>query len=161
AGVVKVLDFGLAKLVAGDETASGAVDLSNSPPVSVNGTRAGVLLGTAAYMSPEQARGQVVDKRADIWAFGCVVYEMLTGHGAFSRATLPDTIAAVLERDPDWSALPSQTPANVRRLLGRCLQRTLNRRLADIRDVKLDIEDAANEPMAAASDQSRGWHRER
>src|SRR6185295_4658343 len=118
-GVVKVLDFGLAKAIAGDDAAA---DLTHSPTVTVGGTREGVLLGTAAYMSPEQARGRVVDKRADIWAFGCVLYEMLTGRQAFTGDTLSHTIVAILEHEPDWTRLPASTPAGVRRLLARCLE---------------------------------------
>ena len=106
-GIVKVLDFGLAK--AADADGSNR-DLTQSPTVSFGGTRDGVILGTAAYMSPEQARGKVVDKRTDVWAFGCVVYEMLTGHSAFAGDTLSDTIAAILEREPDWSVLPQRRP---------------------------------------------------
>ena len=136
AAVVKVLDFGLAKLAGPGESGPYADDstMSKSPTITVGGTGEGVILGTAAYMSPEQARGQVVDKRTDIWAFGCVLYEMLTGRQAFPGETLSDTIAAVLERDPDWTALPGNTPANVRHLLQRCLNKDLRRRLRDIGD---------------------------
>ena len=105
-GIVKVLDFGLAKAASGD---AATADLTQSPTVTVGGTREGVILGTAAYMSPEQARGQTVDKRTDIWAFGCVLYEMLTGRAAFARDTLTDTLAAVVEGRPNWSLL-SATP---------------------------------------------------
>ena len=107
-------------------------------------TQAGVILGTAAYMAPEQARGQAVDKRADIWAFGCVLYEMLSGHAAFSGPTVTDTIAAVIERQPDWTALPAKTPPFVIRLLRRCLEKDVRRRLHDIADARLDLEDAEN-----------------
>ena len=102
-GVVKVLDFGLAK--------PASADAPSTRPTPIGGTREGVILGTAAYMSPQQARGQVVDKRADIWAFGCVLYEMLTGRVAFAGETVSDTIGKILEREPDWSALPAATPA--------------------------------------------------
>ena len=105
-------------------------------------TREGVIAGTAAYMSPEQARGKPVDKRTDIWAFGAVLYEMLTGRPAFRGETTSDTIAAVLEREPDWSALPAQTPASIRRLLQRCLEKDPKRRLRDIGDARLEIEEA-------------------
>ena len=105
-GAVKVLDFGLAKF---DEHAPSA-DLTQSPTMTLSATREGVILGTAAYMSPEQTRGQVIDKRTDIWAFGCVLYEMLTGRAVFARETLSDTIAAILEHAPDWSVLPGDTP---------------------------------------------------
>ena len=113
-GKVKVLDFGLAKAVVSDATGP---DLSQSPTVTVNGTLEGAILGTAAYMSPEQARGKTVDKRTDIWAFGCVLYELLTGRRAFPGDTASDTIAAILEREPDWTKLPAAAPAQVRHLL--------------------------------------------
>jgi Tol biopolymer transport system component len=138
-GVVKVLDFGLAKPAAGE---AGTDSLTHSPTlVAVAGTREGVLLGTAAYMSPEQARGKIVDKRTDIWAFGCLLYEMLTGRAAFAGDTLSDTIVAIIEREADWSALqPTTTPA-VRRLIERCLQKDPKRRLRDIGDARVDLED--------------------
>ena len=104
-------------------------------------TKAGVILGTAAYMSPEQARGKTADKRADIWAFGCVLYEMLTGRVAFAGDTVSDTIAAILGREPDWSALPPATPAPIRRLLLRCLDKDAKRRLRDIGDARTEIDD--------------------
>jgi len=130
AGVVKVLDFGLAKAAAGD---GSGPDMSQSPTLTIGGTREGVILGTAAYMSPEQARGKPVDKRTDIWAFGCVLYEMLTGRATFAGDTVSDTIAAILEREPDWRALPADTPPSVRRLLQRCLDKDRTRRLHGIR----------------------------
>ena len=145
-GVVKVLDFGLAKF-GGDEAAA---DLTRSPTITVAGTGEGVILGTATWMSPEQARGKVVDKRTDIWAFGCVLYEMLTGRTAFAGDTISDTIAAILEREPDWSALPATTPTTIRRLLQRCLEKDLNRRLHDIADARIEIEDASREPSGSA-----------
>jgi eukaryotic-like serine/threonine-protein kinase len=117
---VKILDFGLAKAVQGE--ASDA-DIANSPTLTRMATQAGVLLGTAAYMSPEQAKAKPVDRRADIWAFGGVLYEMLTGKTAFAGETVTDTLAAVLTKEPDWSQLPSATPARVRVLLQRCLQK--------------------------------------
>ncbi|MGB2714843.1 MAG: protein kinase [Vicinamibacterales bacterium] len=141
-GIVKVLDFGIAKMRAPDE---GAVEAST---VTTVGTQAGTLLGTAAYMSPEQARGQAVDKRSDIWAFGCVLYEMLTGRGAFAGATVSDTLAHVLEREPDWSRLPAATPASVRRLLRRCLEKGPKQRLRDIGDARLELQDGL-EPLPA------------
>ena len=142
-GVVKVLDFGLAK-VGVDEAAS---DLTRSPTMTVMGTGKGVILGSAESMSPEQARGRVVDKRTDIWAFGCVFYEMLSGRKAFVGETISDTIAAILGREPDWSALPAATPPALRRLLARCLEKDLTRRLHDIADARLDIEEALREPQ--------------
>jgi len=128
-GVVKVLDFGLAK-AAGTES-------SRPDPTE---SRDGVILGTAAYMSPEQARGQAVDKRADVWAFGCVLYEMLTGRAAFAGETVSDTIVRILERQPDWSALPADMPPALRRVLARCLAKDAKRRLRDIGDVWLEID---------------------
>ena len=137
-GVVKVLDFGLAKAVSGD---GHARDLSQSPTITAGGTQSGLLLGTAAYMSPEQARGRVVDKRADVWAFGCVMYEMLAGRRPFEGDSISDTIVAVLERTPDWKALPARTPPAVRRLLRRCLEKNPLHRLHDIADARIEIDD--------------------
>ena len=137
-GVVKVLDFGLAKTDAEDPIP----ELTRSTPKTLSGTREGIILGTAAYMSPEQARGKPVDKRTDIWGFGCVLYEMLTGRKAFDRETASDTMAAILEREPDWRRLPATTPAAIRRLLYRCLEKDVSRRLRDIGDAGLEIDDA-------------------
>src|ERR1700739_1364899 len=144
-GKVKVLDFGLAKAFAGDGVNE---DPSNSPTLSVAATMHGVILGTAAYMSPEQARGKSVDKRTDIWAFGCVLYELITGRAAFRGETLSDTIAAVLEREPDWPALPPPTPAQIRNLLRRCLQKDSQRRLRDLGDARIEIEETLIPPVA-------------
>ena len=122
----------------------------------MHATQAGVILGTAAYMSPEQARGQAVDKRADIWAFGCVVYEMITGRPVFARDTVTDTIAAVVTTEPDWTRLPASTPAVLRRLLRRCLEKDPKRRLRDIADARLDIEEAlAGETVLPGATQPR------
>ena len=137
-GIVKVLDFGLAKTDGEDTTPESARLI----PQTLSGTRDGLILGTAAYMSPEQARGKPVDKRSDIWAFGCVLYEMLTGRKAFDRETASETMAAILERQPDWRRLPGATPAAVRRLLHRCLERDVGRRLRDIGDAGLELDDA-------------------
>ena len=138
-GTVKVLDFGLAKAmgleIAGD-------DPSHLPTVTASGTHEGVILGTAGYMSPEQARGQAVDKRTDIWAFGCILYEMLTGRRAFSGDTTADTVAALLEREPDWQVLPPSISAPVRELLHRCLHKDASRRLRDIGDIRLELDEA-------------------
>jgi serine/threonine protein kinase len=109
--------------------------------VTLGATREGRILGTAAYMSPEQARGQAVDRRTDIWALGCILYEMLTGRPAFARETLPDTLAAVVDSSPDWNRLPASTPSGVRRLLRRCLQKTPGRRLHDAGDVQIELDD--------------------
>ena len=148
-GTVKVLDFGLAKAAAGNAPGS---DLSQSSSISIGGTREGVILGTAAYMSPEQARGQPIDTRTDIWAFGCVLYEMLTGCVAFAGGTTSDTIARVLERDPDWTALPGMTPLAVKRLLQRCLDKDPKRRLHDIADARIEIEDALSGTSLTATE---------
>jgi Tol biopolymer transport system component/predicted Ser/Thr protein kinase len=147
-GQVKVLDFGLAKIAESDTAAS---DLSHSPTITAGPTRAGVLLGTAAYMSPEQARGKNVDKRADIWAFGCVFFEMLAGTPAFARGTVTDTLAAVIERDPEWTKLPAATPAWVVRLLHSCLEKDPRRRLRDIGDAFAREVDAAETNTSAKS----------
>ena len=138
AGVVKVLDFGLAKA----RLATRIARSTQSPTVTVGGTREGVILGTPAYMSPEQARGQTVDKRTDIWAFGCVLYEMLTGRAAFARNTMTDTLAAIVEGHPEWGALPKGTPVAVRRVLNRCLEKDPKRRLRAIADARLEIDEA-------------------
>src|SRR5512136_463735 len=138
-GTVKVLDFGLAK--AWQEEVP-EVDTAHSPTITGHHTRAGVILGTAAYMSPEQARGKPVDTRADIWAFGCLLYEMLTGRRLFEGETVSDVLAAVLRSDPEWSLLPPDLPRSMRRLLGRCLERDPRIRLRDIGDARFDLEDA-------------------
>jgi eukaryotic-like serine/threonine-protein kinase len=151
-GKVKVLDFGLAKTLTDDPATSSEVELSHSPTLSVQGTRAGVILGTAAYMSPEQARGKAVDKRADIWAFGAVLYEMLTAHRLFTGETASDVLAAVLTREPDWTLLPPSTPTGVRRVLARCLERDPRKRLRDIGDARADLtpmQESAGTPPAA------------
>ncbi len=144
-GLVKVLDFGLAKALASDVTATQGI--SQSPTAAIDATRVGVILGTAAYMSPEQARGLPVDTRADIWAFGCVLYEMLTGRPPFTGQTVAETLAAILEREPDWKALPSSTPARIRELLRHCLQRDLALRVQNIAEAR-DVLDQAQ----------RGWN---
>ncbi len=123
AGLVKVLDFGLARALAVAAGETSDVDAANSPTITVHGTRQGVILGTAAYMSPEQARGTRIDKRTDIWAFGCVLFEMLTGKRAFNGETPSDVIAAIIERAPDLSALPVSTPPHIRRVIERCLKK--------------------------------------
>jgi serine/threonine protein kinase/Tol biopolymer transport system component len=145
-GIVKVLDFGLAKAVAGD---SAAPDLSKLPTITEHGTREGILLGTPAYMSPEQARGQPVDKRTDIWSFGCVLYEMLAGRTAFGRSTVTDTLAAILHRDPDWDALPPITPPSLRRLLQRALAKDRKERLRDSGDIRIALEDITGDSRTA------------
>ena len=134
-GRVKLLDFGLAK-------ASRGADSDSLLPTESPLTGEGVVLGTAAYMSPEQARGQELDKRTDVWSFGCLLYELITGRRAFGADTASDTIVAVLEGEPDWNALPSTTPPAVRALIQRCLQKDKSRRLHDIADARIELEDA-------------------
>jgi serine/threonine-protein kinase len=136
-GVVKVLDFGLAKLTLPDSGVG--TPAPSSAAAGMTGAR--VLLGTPAYMSPEQARGNAADKRADIWGFGCVLFEMLTGERVFGGDEIADVLARVLEREPDWAALPGTTPPAVKRLLQRCLDKDLKRRLHDIADARIEIED--------------------
>ena len=147
---VKVLDFGLAKAIEGD---AASIDIATSPTISRMATLAGVLLGTAAYMSPEQAKGKPVDRRADIWAFGCALYEMLTGKQTFSGETVTDTLAAVIRAEPDWSQLPAATPVRVRILLQRCLQKDPKQRLRDIGDARISLEEVLSgvpDPVIAA-----------
>ncbi|HMG34467.1 MAG TPA: protein kinase [Blastocatellia bacterium] len=136
-GTVKVLDFGLAKVFEGD---AQVTDLSHSPTL-IKGTQAGVILGTAAYMSPEQAKGKAVDRRADIWAFGCVLFEMLSGKQTFSGETLTDTLAAVVRAEPEWETLPQSTPDSMRRLLRRCLTKDPKQRLRDIGEARIVVSD--------------------
>ena len=152
-GKVKVLDFGLAKAYAG-EAAAKASDTSHSPTLTRAGSESGVILGTAAYMSPEQARGKPVDKRADIWAFGVVLFEMLTGKRLFHGETTSDTLAAVLKTDPDWNLLPADTPQRIRELLRRCLTRDPRERLHDIADARIEIEGSPAEAHPAPKTQS-------
>ncbi len=140
-GAVKVLDFGLAKVLSDEDSAAPAVS-ANSPTLSVAATQAGIILGTAAYMPPEQAKGKRVDRRADIWAFGCVLFEMLTGKMAFEGETISDVLAAVIRGEPDWAALPQATPPAIRRLIRRCLVKDPKQRLRDIGDARIAIEEA-------------------
>lgn len=142
-GKVKVLDFGLAKAFAPHEASA---DLSNSPTRVMQTMHQGVILGTAAYMSPEQARGKQLDKRTDIWAFGCVLYETLAGRRAFGGETVSDTMAALLKEDPDWSALAPGTPTKIRDLLRRCLQKDPWQRLHDVADARIEIDEALSGP---------------
>ena len=135
-GEVKVLDFGLAKPLAGWMSPEEA-DLA--PTMSMQATRAGILVGTAPYMSPEQARGERVDIGTDVWAFGCVLYELLTGRRPFGRATASETIAAILKEEPDWKSLPPEVPAPVRRLLRACLEKDPARRPASLAEAKVEI----------------------
>jgi eukaryotic-like serine/threonine-protein kinase len=147
---VKVLDFGLAKALEGDPS---SIDISTSPTISRMATQAGMLLGTAAYMSPEQAKAKSVDRRADIWAFGCVLYEMLMGKTAFKGETVTDTLASVIKEEPDWKLLPAATPMRVRVLLQRCLQKDPKERLQAIGDARIALNEVlsgAPEPVGSA-----------
>ena len=140
-GKVKVLDFGLAKAWGADASGvTSSADLSQSPTLAHTGTAAGLILGTAAYMSPEQARGRTVDKRSDVWAFGVVLFEMLTGRRLFEGETVSDVLASVLKSEPEWAALPTATPPRLRHLLARCLERDPKRRLRDIGEARLALE---------------------
>jgi eukaryotic-like serine/threonine-protein kinase len=151
-GDVKVLDFGLAKAWTGDAGAatSGGSALSESPTLARTGTEAGLILGTAAYMSPEQARGRAVDKRADVWAFGVVLFELLTGRRLFQGETVTDVLASVVKDPVDWSSLPPATPPAVRSLLERCLERDAKQRLRDIGEARIALEKTASAGEAAA-----------
>jgi serine/threonine protein kinase len=151
-GTVKVLDFGLAKAVGHDDDDDERSDLSAPAQTAEQDTRAGLILGTAAYMSPEQAQGCRVDKRTDIWAFGCVLYEMLTGRQPFAGETVSSTLTAILERDPDWNLLPSTTPLRVVRLLHQCLEKNPKLRLRDIGDARGDLEDGLDTSMQSPVD---------
>ncbi|MCG6927029.1 MAG: serine/threonine-protein kinase [Acidobacteria bacterium] len=171
-GKAKVLDFGLAKAWAGDapEGSSPSAALSQSPTLAHTGTVAGVILGTAAYMSPEQARGKPVDKRADVWSFGVLLWEMLTGRALFTGETVTDVIAQVVTREPDLDALPRATPSAVRRMIARCLRRDPRTRLPDMGAARLDLQDVragrgdaadAAEGLPEAAEAQRGRRRER
>jgi Tol biopolymer transport system component len=153
AGIVKVLDFGLGRVT----TRAAEPETSRDPTITSGGTLAGTVVGTAAYMSPEQARGGAVDRRTDIWAFGCVLFEMVTGARAFGGDTLSDTIVEVITREPDWTSLPADTPASIRRLLRRCLRKDARRRLRDIGDARLELDETSEESdgPAGASPGSR------
>ena len=163
-GTAKVLDFGLAKALDLPHSAS-SVNLANSPTVGIAPTRAGMILGTAAYMSPDQAKGRPVDRRADIWAFGCVLYEMLTGEKAFNGETVSDVLASVIMKEPDWARLPSKSPPTVKKLLRRCLDKDSKRRLQAIGEARITIEEYLGNPAAetpepalqAARRTSTGW----
>ncbi len=163
AGNVKVLDFGLAKAYEADGSASGAsADVTHSPTMAA-ATRIGVIMGTAAYMSPEQARGKPVDKRTDIWAFGCVLYEMFGGRPAFAGETVTDILAAIVKEEPDWQALPAATPRALTRLMRRCLVKDPTRRLRDAGDARLEIEDLqaapAEDAIPTRTPRVAPWHR--
>ena len=147
-GSVKILDLGLARSV---ETSTAPSDPSLSPTIPSGGTATGVILGTAAYMSPEQARGRALDKRTDVFSFGCVLYECLTGRRAFPGETISDTLAAILRGEPDWEAFPPDAPEQVRRVLHRCLQKDPRKRLHDIADARIELEESISSPRASES----------
>ncbi len=161
-GSVKVLDFGLAKAWEPQSVSGSGALLTASPTMTQQMTEAGVLLGTAAYMSPEQARGKEVDKRSDIWAFGAVLLEMLTGRQSFGGETVTDVIAAIVARDPDWNALPADTPQGIKRLLRRCLEKETDNRLHDIADARIEVEEieeaiaSGTLPVSEVGDAPRG-----
>src|SRR6516162_2011291 len=148
-GKIKVLDFGLAK--AYNDSPSSNANLSNSPTMMSMAGTTGIILGTAAYMSPEQAKGRAVDRRTDIFAFGCVLYEMLTGKRAFDGDDVTDILGAVLRIEPDWTQLPSDLPAGVGKLVRLCLQKNPKNRRSDATDVRLDIEQIEQEPGTPAA----------
>src|ERR1700739_3627264 len=156
-GKVKVLDFGLARAFAGGAAND---DPSNSPTLSQAATMQGVLLGTAAYMSPEQARGKAVDKRSDIWAFGCVLYELLCGRPAFEGEDITEILAAVVKTEPQWQALPAAAPYKIRDLLRRCLQKDKALRMQAAGDARIEIQEALASPTVFAATSvpaTRGW----
>jgi eukaryotic-like serine/threonine-protein kinase len=145
-GTVKVLDFGLAKEVEGSDSSVSATVQNDSPTLTDQFTKPGTILGTAAYMSPEQARGKPTDKRSDVWSFGCVLYECLSGRKAFAGEDTTETLAGIIKGDPDWSALPPNLPILVRLLLEKTLVKDRKQRLQDIGDARLDLERACAEP---------------
>lgn len=151
---VKVLDFGLAKAFEVAEIGDVAgMDPYKSPTLTVESSRSGVIMGTAAYMSPEQARGKPLDKRTDIWSFGCVFFELLTGRQLFKGETTSDMVAGILKQEPDWMSLPKELPVRIRDLLRRCLQKDPNKRLHDIADARIEIEDALSETPLPTSEE--------
>jgi eukaryotic-like serine/threonine-protein kinase len=165
-GVVKVLEFGLAKAMGVDVISGAAAEMIENSPTFTSPavTRFGVILGTAAYMAPEQARGKIIDRRVDIWAFGCLLYEMLTGSRPFAGETVTDVLSAIVSREPDWNALPAAVPASVARLLRRCLEKDPRKRLRDIGEARLVLEapQTADEHRSrhsrdATIARSRGW----
>jgi len=158
-GRVKVLDFGLAKAMEPAGASAARPEISHSPTLTHQGTSAGMILGTAAYMSPEQAKGKSVDKRTDIWAFGVVLYEMLTGNRAFEGDDVADVLSLVLQREPDLKRLPEPTPRHLRMLLTRCLVKDSRQRLRDMGDVRLALEGAFETPIAGAKLTGPRWNR--
>jgi serine/threonine-protein kinase len=155
-GTVKVLDFGLAKVLA-PAAVSGADSTALPTVTSPEMTRMGVILGTAAYMSPEQAKGRAADKRSDIWAFGCILYEMASGKRAFDGATTVEALSAVLEREPDWARLPASVPPALRGLIGRCLRKDPTRRPQHVGDIRIEIEDVLSAPVDTSARTQVRW----
>jgi serine/threonine protein kinase len=156
-GTVKVLDFGLAKVLE-PAASTVAANVSASPTITSPAmTHVGVILGTAAYMAPEQAKGKPADRRSDIWAFGCVLYEMLTGRRAFKGDDVSDTLANVLKDEPDWSALPAATPVAIRTLLRRCVTKDRQQRLQAIGEARIVLDDPAAEERGSRSASSSSW----
>ena len=150
-GKPKILDFGLAKAFGGDHEAA---PVSSQSPTLTKGTALGAILGTASYMSPEQARGRTVDRRTDIWAFGCVLYEALTAAKPFHGDTVTDTLAAIVHHEPDWKALPPETPSSLRRLLKRCLTKDLRQRTRDAWDLRVELGQVLSEPSSVGAEDS-------
>jgi serine/threonine-protein kinase len=154
-GRVKILDFGLAKAM--EPPTPPPDDLSRSPTIVIDDSHAGHILGTPGFMSPEQARGRETDRRADIWAFGCVLYEMLSGRRAFGGETVPEILSKLLERDPDWKQLPAATPGRIKELLRRCLEKDPEKRLRDAGDARLEIEAARGELANRRGPRGSAW----
>ena len=156
-GRAKVLDFGLAKVTGSAAFDRDSGSNTTAATVAFDGTREGMLVGTIGYMSPEQARGQAIDKRTDIWAFGCVLFEMLSGRAPFTGDTPTDTLAAIVDREPPWAALPPTLPASVRAVLQRCLSKDPRRRFHDVADVRIQLEDALAAPVVQSHPRVSGW----
>ena len=156
-GTVKVLDFGLAKALDRGDASGVSPVLANSPTITTPAmTQAGMILGTAAYMSPEQAKGRAVDRRTDLWAFGCVLFEMLTGKRAFAGDDVTDTLTAIFRDEPQWSALPADTPAPVHRLLRRCLQKDRARRLDSAAVARIELDEPGAPDISTAAERRQG-----
>src|SRR4029453_2906781 len=152
-GTIKVLDFGLAKALTSESRSQSSGAGTNSPPLGspIGMTGVGIILGTAAYMAPEQAKGKPVTKAADIWAFGCVVYEMLTGSAAFRGEDVTETLAAVVRAEPDWHVLPAATPPALRMLLRHCFDKDPRRRWQDAASLRIGIDEALTGPIAVSA----------
>ena len=160
--VAAILDFGLAKAMAPEEPVSGEAALSESPTLTLAATRRGEILGTAAYMSPEQAKGKAVDRRTDVWAFGACLYEALSGKRAFKGEDASELLGSVLMVEPEWDALPDDTPRLIGRLMRRCLEKDSRNRLHDIADVRIELEaseteESGSQRLEGNGRQVRGW----